>query len=125
MANAAFDTLKFANTLKASGMDDKQTEALVREPSEQFTKLFEGNIATRTDIVEVKAEIVEVKAEIGEVKADIVRLDSKIDSVKESLENRMEKLFYRGMVSNMVFTATVASLLFIAIRTLGVPTLTG
>ena len=65
----AFDTHRFVKRLTASGFTEKQAETL----AEEHVALLNANLATKTDIAEVKAEIEAVKAEIEAVKADLVK----------------------------------------------------
>ena len=59
-AGLRIDTLKFVRKLTEAGMDRRQAEALADGPSE----LDASELATKTDIAEVRVEIRELKAEI-------------------------------------------------------------
>ncbi len=67
----AFDTHRFVKRLTESGFTEKQAETL----AEEHVTLLNANLATKTDIAEIKAGIAEIMAEtktdIAEVKADI------------------------------------------------------
>ncbi len=65
----AFDTHRFVKRLTESGFTEKQAETL----AEEHVALLNANLATKTDIAEVKAEIEAVKAKIEAVKADLVK----------------------------------------------------
>ncbi len=88
MAAVMFDTLKMSKALGKS-FPPEQAMAL----TEAFSESLVDTIATRADIVDVKAdikaEIADVKAEIADVKADIkaeiVDVKAEIASVKASL----------------------------------------
>lgn len=54
MASITFDTLKFADTLKASGIPDKQAEAQARAVA---AAIGEVDVATRRDIDDFRREI--------------------------------------------------------------------
>lgn len=54
MASITFDTLKFADTLKASGIPDKQAEAQARAVA---AAIGEVDVATRRDIDDLRREI--------------------------------------------------------------------
>ena len=51
MTTITFDTLKFANRLKAAGVPAQQAEALA-------DALSSSDIATRTDLIELKTDII-------------------------------------------------------------------
>ena len=67
----AFDTHRFVKRLTESGFTEKQAETL----AEEHVTLLNANLATKTDIAEIKAGIAEImaetKTEIAGVKADI------------------------------------------------------
>ena len=71
MTTAVFDTLKASDTLKAAGIEAKQAEAIVHT----MAGAFEDTVATKADLIEVKAElkqdIASTRAEIAIVKGDI------------------------------------------------------
>lgn len=54
MSTITFDTLKFADTLKASGIPDKQAEAQARAVA---AAIGEVDVATRRDIDDLRREI--------------------------------------------------------------------
>ena len=64
MTTAVFDTLKASDNLKAAGIEAKQAEAIVHT----MAGAFEGSVATKADLVEVKSEL---KQDIAAVKGDI------------------------------------------------------
>jgi len=70
MAVATFDTLKFANTLKAAGVPDKQAEAQAVAFAEVIQINFR-DLATKEDVALIRADIdrvaKELRAEIGRV----------------------------------------------------------
>lgn len=74
MATITFDTLKFAERLKASGMPEEQAKSI----AEAFRDAQqETEVATRGDLKELelnmKKEIKEVELKIADAKADLVR----------------------------------------------------
>ena len=101
MATATFDTLKFANALKAVGVPDKQAEAEAQVLSEVFSINFR-EVTTKEDLkravadIEVKIREVEqrllVKIDQNAAKIDQFRLElnSKIDQFKTELSAKME-----------------------------------
>ena len=78
MAVATFDTLKFANTLKAAGVPGQQAEAQAVAFAEVIQVNFK-DLVTKEDLALAKNEL---KQEIAQV-----RTESKQDS--ESLEQRL------------------------------------
>jgi len=74
MATITFDTLKFAQHLKSSGMPEEQAKSIAEafRDAQQETK-----VATRGDLKELelsmKKEIKEVGLKIADAKADLVR----------------------------------------------------
>lgn len=74
MPLAAFDTLKFANHLKAAGVADKHAEA-------QASALVE---ALQSGLEEVAS-----KGDIKDVKNDLALLDAKIDRIESSLRGEL------------------------------------
>ena len=101
MATATFDTLKFANALKAVGVPDKQAEAEAQVLSEVFSINFR-EVTTKEDLkravsdIEVRIREVEqrllVKIDQNTVKIDQFRLElnSKIEQVKTELSAKID-----------------------------------
>ena len=56
----AFDTHRFVKRLTGSGFTETQAETL----AEEHVELLNANLATKTDIAEVKVEIATVKADL-------------------------------------------------------------
>ena len=74
MAAITFDTLKFVEHLRQSGIPEVQAKALSDAQKELLTEIFEQKeLATKTDIKELELKIAEVKASIAETKAELVR----------------------------------------------------
>ena len=53
MSSVAFDTLKAAKALRAAGFDDAQAEAVISTVGDAIG----GNVATKTDIQEMKGDL--------------------------------------------------------------------
>jgi len=86
MAAVAFDTLKFANILKKSGMPDRQAEAVAYA----FSAAHEAaDLATKTDLHDMETRI---DAKINSVEQ---HLDAKINSVEQRLDAKMDSLEQR------------------------------
>ena len=70
-----FDTLKFANRLKAAGVKPEIAEAHAEAEAEVFTETLINQVATKHDIIELKAEL----------KSDINQLQSEMKELKNEL----------------------------------------
>ncbi len=73
-----FDTLRYANELKAAGVPDKQAEVqahmlgeTIKEQNMAINNLVDNSLATKHDIELVKKEIEFVRKDIELVKKDI------------------------------------------------------
>ena len=71
MSTAVFDTLKASDTLKAAGIEAKQAEAIVHT----MAGAFEDTVATKADLIEVKAEL---KQDIASTKADLIEVKAEL-----------------------------------------------
>ena len=81
----AFDTHRFVKRLTESGFTEKQAETL----AEEHVTLLNANLATKTDIAEIKAGIAEIKAGIAEImaetKTEIAGVKADIQAMKADL----------------------------------------
>ena len=88
MAVATFDTLKFANALKAAGVPEKQAEAEATLLSEVL-QVNLNELATKDDLVTVKADL---KREIDhaqrEIKESELRLTARINTLGSDYDLR-------------------------------------
>jgi hypothetical protein len=96
----AIDTLKVAKRLREAGFTEPQAEAVTAAVQEAT----EGaDLATKSDIAEVKAEIAALRTEL---KADIreaeLRLEAKIEAIKSDILNRVFGLILGTLVVNIV-----------------------
>lgn len=86
MAVATFDTLKFANTLKAAGVPEKQAEA----QAAAFAEVIQINLkelVTKDDLTREIADLrKDVKQEIKDVEQ---RLTARIDTLAAQLKGEM------------------------------------
>ena len=96
MSMATFDTLKFANALKAAGVSDRQAEAEAVVLAEVFSINFR-EVATKEDL---KRAVADVETKLREVeqrlnaKSDLLRSEvyAKIDQAKAELNTNHTKL---------------------------------
>ena len=91
MATATFDTLKFANALKAVGVPDKQAEAEAQVLSEVFSINFR-EVTTKEDL---KRAVSDIEVRIREVEQRLlVKIDqntAKIDQFRLELNAKIEQ----------------------------------
>ena len=83
-----FDTLKYANRLKAVGVPDKQAELQAELQAEtvaqqtdaicNLSRLIDNNLATKQDINELKQDINELKQDVNELKLSEERTNKNI-----------------------------------------------
>ena len=96
MSMVAFDTLKLARRLREAGMPPEQAEAVADAEAEALGEFVLANLATKTDIAEVKADISEVKAGIEELrvatKADISEVKADIEALRATTKADIEAL---------------------------------
>ena len=79
----AFDTHRFVKNLTESGFTEQQAEALAKEQ----VQLLNSNLATKVDILAIKADIETVKAELA---AKIETVRASIETVKAELAAKIE-----------------------------------
>jgi hypothetical protein len=89
MAVMTFDTLKFANTLKAAGVPEKQAEAEATALSDVLAVNFK-ELATKSDLAQGLSEVrTELRTEIREAEQ---RLNAKIDLLRSDMNARFDTL---------------------------------
>src|SRR5436190_957859 len=88
MAVATFDTLKFANTLKAAGVPAQQAEAQASVLAEALAVNFK-ELATKDDLAQLRAEW---KSDLRETEQ---RLNARIDSLAAKVESQIGSLTAR------------------------------
>ena len=122
MNMVAFDTLTYSKRLQEAGVPSAQAEAHAIAQADFLTHYLLSEVATKTDLAEVKAEIAEIKAdlkteiaevktEIAEIKAelktDIAELKTEIAGIKTDMaemETRltMRMLFMVGILATLM-----------------------
>jgi hydroxylamine reductase (hybrid-cluster protein) len=104
MAVATFDTLKFANTLKAAGVPEKQAEA----QAVAFAEVVHFNLKELSTKDELERAIDDLRKDLRhDLKELEQRLAAKIES--SDARNRSEQLLLRWMMG-ATFTGVVAAL---------------
>lgn len=110
MIAMTFDTLKFANRLKAAGMEPRLAEA----QAQAIVELVDDtNVATKADIDRLSSA---TKADIDRLgsatKAHIDRLSGRVDVLEASMDGRFRLLYW--MVGTLTaLNAVIAGKLFI------------
>lgn len=98
--NMMFDTLTFANKLKASGMAANLAETFALAQGELLSQLSEEKLATKDDLVMLatKKELAEVNQELGELKQNIHRLETNIQHLENNMQIKFEVLENRMII---------------------------
>ena len=74
-----FDTLKFVETLKKAGLEDKQAKALLKVQKEVLGEVFTGELATKHDVAALKQDV-------AALKQDVAHLEKRLDKVEVDLK---------------------------------------
>ncbi len=101
-AHVMFDTLAYANKLKAAGADPKLAEVQAEANAEMVASLIEGTLATKQDIADLRTEL---KQDISDVRQEMVSLEARLLHKMAELETRLT-LRLGGI---MIGTVTVAT----------------
>lgn len=127
MAVATFDTLKFANTLKAAGVPDKQAEA----QAAAFAEIIQANfkeLVTKEDLQqavadlrregtdtrdELKREMADVRDELKrEIKEESLKVNAKIDTLYAKLVGEMTLLKWMFGLNITVLVGVLVRMFF-------------
>jgi hypothetical protein len=71
MSTITFDTLKFAERLEKAGMPREQAIAMIEVQKESLSEVMDAQIATKSDILEVRADMVRLDRRIDGIDAEI------------------------------------------------------
>ena len=99
MTALAFDTHHAVRVLTTAGADEALAEAVVATIGDAVG----GNVATKTDLVEVKAEL---KSDVTQVKAEIAEVRAGMKTDLDALEARLHRHFW--MMAAVVVGLTVS-----------------
>ena len=119
MVVATFDTLKFANTLKASGVPDKQAEAQAVAFAEVIQVNFK-ELVTKSDLDQgLAATTKDLRQEINDVEQRLTarindveqRLNVKIDNLASDLKVQIAQIKGEQVLLRWMMGATFASVL--------------
>ncbi len=97
MAAITFDTLKYANRLKAAGVPDKQAEA----EAEVLSEALEVNLNVLATKEDMRRELRDLEQ----------RLESKIDKVTSDLKVDLIKWMAGALIAQAAVIATLVKLL--------------
>ena len=116
----AFDTLKFARRLKQAGLPEAQAEAMAEAQIEAFAEALDTQLATKTDIAELRQA---TKTDIAELRqatqADIAELREATQANINLLQRGHDHLqgqinLIRWMLTfNLAFTMAIMWKLFL------------
>lgn len=108
------NSLKYAKILEESGFSRKMAETSIQV----FSDISGADMATKTDILEVKQEIKDVRKdltqEINAVRHEISLINQKIDFEIRSLESRMVLKLGVLMAAFLTTGLTAAKLMFLS-----------
>ena len=115
MAVATFDTLKFANSLKAAGVPDKQAEAEAAAISEALAVNFK-DLVTKEDL---KTELLQLRTELkNDNRESEQRLNAKIDGVSARIDSSTAKI--QGEMTLMKYMFCICITLLLGLVGLGI-----
>lgn len=105
--NAAFDTHQVFKTLQASGLSESEAEAIT-DALRQSREFDLGQLASKSDLAEVKADIAAVKADLVELRA-ATRAD--IAEVRTTISDLRSEMLKYMIGQTFVILGVVAALL--------------
>ena len=86
MEPSVIDTLRYADRLKAAGVETRQAEAMSRALNDELA----AGVATKQDL---DGAVDELKGEIAKVDAKVDALDAKVDAKIEALDAKFDAMF--------------------------------
>jgi hypothetical protein len=115
VAQVAFDTLAFANRLKAAGMEQKQAEAQAGAQAELLSVLVNSELATKTELyavrTELKQEILATKTELYAVRTELKEEIHRIDITIADLKASIGKQIHTSTITSISVLGTLCALL--------------
>ena len=85
MDPSVIDTLRYADRLKAAGVETKQAEAMSRALNDELA----GGVATKQDL---DRAVDELRGEISKVDAKVDALEGKVDAKFDALDAKVDAL---------------------------------
>lgn len=86
MEVTVIDTMRYADRLKASGVESDQAEAMSRALNDELA----GGVATKDDL---RHAVDELKTEIARVDANVTTVDGKFEALRDSFETQSRYVF--------------------------------
>ncbi|MCK4608007.1 MAG: hypothetical protein KAT71_00870 [Gammaproteobacteria bacterium] len=89
---STFDTLKFANRLKAAGVEPKIAEAHATAEAEIFAENVPQQIATKYDMIQVEDRMDNLEGRMDKLDGKMDKLEGRMDNLEGSfiqLENKL------------------------------------
>ena len=86
MEPSVIDTLRYADRLKAAGVETRQAEAMSRALNDELA----GSVATKQDL---DRAVDELRGEIAKVDAKVDALDTKFDALSGNFETQGRYVF--------------------------------
>lgn len=86
MEVTVIDTLRYADRLKASGVESDQAEAMSRALNDELA----GGVATKDDL---RHAVDEMKTEIAKVDAHVTNIDGKFEALRDKFETQSRYVF--------------------------------
>ena len=86
MEVTVIDTMRYADRLKASGVESDQAEAMSRALNDELA----GGVATKDDL---RHAVDELKTEIARVDANVTTVDGKFEALRDSFETHSRYVF--------------------------------
>ena len=96
MNATVIDTLRYANSLKAAGVEPRQAEAMSRAINDELTE----GVATKRDLDDA----------VVELKGEIAKLDAKFDAKFEAVDSRFETMDSKFDAIDAKFEAKIDAL---------------
>ncbi|MCK4608392.1 MAG: DUF1640 domain-containing protein [Gammaproteobacteria bacterium] len=66
-----FDTLKYANRLKAAGLEPKIAEAQAEAEAEIFAEALDNQLATKQDIKDLRSEVQVIDSKVDRLRSEL------------------------------------------------------
>jgi hypothetical protein len=96
-----FDTLQYANKLKAVGVPEKQAEV----QAEAMLEIIEDKLANKKDLEQVRSDL---KKDIEQVNSELKR---DIEQVRFELKHDIKAMGYKTIIALAVILPTITSIL--------------
>ena len=78
-----FDTYRAVTALRQAGFQDEQAVALVSTIGDALT----GDLATKSDIADVRKEISDVRKEVADVRAEVAEVRKEVADLRTEIAN--------------------------------------